>query len=170
MKTIAASLAFFVLALALFAGCTGQNPATHTTMTTPAMTTTPVVTATTPMVPANLAQSWRLSLMAINNGGAIIKPVGSVTITFWPTGALSGYSGCNNYNAPFTLSGEVTAKGNAITVGPIATTTMYCEAVADQETTYYAIIQKAAAYTINGDKLTITASDGTSLSYTIVKP
>lgn len=170
MKTIAAILSLFVLALVLFAGCTSQQPAPQTTVTTPTMTPLPPVTTTTPTVPADLAQSWRLSLMAINNGGAIIKPVGSVTVTFWPTGALSGYSGCNNYNAPFTLSGEMTPKGNAITVGPIATTTMYCEAVADQETTYYAILQKAAAYTINGEKLTITASDGTSLSYTIVKP
>lgn len=170
MKIPAALPVLLVLALLLSAGCTGQQPAPQTTVTTVAVTPTPVPTVATPAVPADLAQSWTLSLMAIKNGSAIIKPVKAATITFWPTGALSGYSGCNNYNAPFSLSGEMTPKGKAIAVGPITSTLMYCQAVADQETMYYGILQQAAAYTINGDKLTITASDGTSLSYTVVKP
>lgn len=170
MKTIAALPALLMLALVLGAGCTSQQAAPQATVTTATMTPMPPETVTTQAVPADLAQSWTLSLMAIKNGSAIIKPVGSVSITFWPTGALSGYSGCNNYNAPFALTGETTPKGKGLAVGPIVSSTMYCQAVADQERTYYAILQNAAAYTINGDRLTITAADGTSLSYTIVKP
>jgi heat shock protein HslJ len=104
--------------------------------------------------------------MGIQDGTAVIKPQSSdITLSFSADGTVSGNGGCNNYNGPFTLTGQTTPKGNGISIGPLVSTKMFCQEYSDQETTYLNILQKAAAYNVDGVQLSITASTGDVLIY-----
>jgi putative lipoprotein len=70
-------------------------------------------------------------------------------------GTVSGKSGCNQYNAAYTLS------GSSLTVGEIASTKMLCDQYAmDAEQAYLAALKQSATYTAEGGKLTIYNKDG----------
>jgi heat shock protein HslJ len=104
--------------------------------------------------------------MGIQDGTAVIRPDSAeITLTFSTDGTVSGNGGCNNYNGPFTLSGEATPKGKGISIGPLSSTKMFCQAYSEQETTYLNILQKAMAYTMDGNQLSITATTGDVLIY-----
>lgn len=163
MQNPAALLPLLVIALVLAAGCTTPEPAPQTTVTTTA--TTPAATVTTPAMPADLARPWTLTLFGTQGGNRVQKPTARATLSFRADGTLSGYTGCNNFNAGYTLTGETLPRGQGIVVGPVESTLKYCEQIADDEATYLAILQDAAAYVVNGDKLTITAKDGNTLSF-----
>ena len=81
------------------------------------------------------------------------QPNVETTIEF-ADGQLSGNVGCNHF------SGEYKVKGDVIEFGPIMTTEMFCEAVADQESGTYGVLQGNAGFALNGDILTITSADG----------
>lgn len=158
-------LAFLVIAAALIAGCTTPaKPAPQPTLATQPPTVM-VTTVATPAVPAQLARNWVITSMGIQDGSAVINPAAKITLTIATDGTLSGNGGCNNYNGPFTLSGTTTPKGQGISVGPLVSTKMYCTDYSSQETTYLNILQKAMAYNINGNQLSITASTGDVLIY-----
>lgn len=104
--------------------------------------------------------TWTLS--GVIAGDTVSSPVagGEVTMTI-VDGTLSG-SACN------TFRGSVTAADGRIEVGPLMSTRMAC-ASADltaQETAVLTILQAASTYTVKGDSLTLTADDGTGLSFT----
>jgi heat shock protein HslJ len=103
--------------------------------------------------------------MGIQDGTAVTDATTEITLKFSDGGTLSGNGGCNNYNGPFTLSGETTSKGKGITIGPLVSTKMFCQEFSSQETTYLNILQKAMAYNVNGDQLSITATTGDVLIY-----
>jgi heat shock protein HslJ len=102
--------------------------------------------------------SWEV--MMYNNGReAVVGLIADSTINlnFGADGQVSGNSGCNNY------SGGYEASGNALKVGPLASTRMFCEkpdGVMDQEQQYLAALQNAATYEIAGDTLTIRDAGG----------
>lgn len=84
-----------------------------------------------------------------------------ITAFFDEEGNLSGTAGCNNYNATYTVD------GNSISIGPAASTRMFCgepEGVMDQETAYLMSLEKASTYEIKGDTLSIFAADGSRLA------
>jgi heat shock protein HslJ len=60
-----------------------------------------------------------------------------ITATFAPDGTVSGSGGCNNYTGGYTLSGE------QISVGPLASTMMFCETGSQEEAAYLAALQQA---------------------------
>jgi len=68
-------------------------------------------------------------------------------------GQMSGNVGCNSF------SGEYTVKDKTIEFGPVMSTMMFCEAVADQESSTLAVMQNDAPFILNGDRLTITSTD-----------
>ena len=109
--------------------------------------------------PAGLpGTSWQV--VNYNNGKQAV--VGLLTgteinLNFGADGQVSGNSGCNTY------SGGYQASGNALKVGPLASTMMACESpagVMDQEQQYLAALQNAATYEIAGDTLTIRDASG----------
>jgi heat shock protein HslJ len=78
--------------------------------------------ASTPVVPIT---TGTFHVTALNNGsGGVVSVAAGVdlTATFGTDGTVSGFSGCNTFNGPYTLSGD------AIKIGPIATTKMACAA------------------------------------------
>ena len=82
-----------------------------------------------------------------------------VTALFGPIGTLNGTAGCNSYNGAYTTSGP-----NGISIGPLATTKMYCgdPGVMDQETAYLALLQTVSSYEVTGDgTLNLRNSAGT---------
>lgn len=69
-------------------------------------------------------------------------------------GQMSGNVGCNGFG------GEYTVKGDKIEFGSIMSTMMFCEALADQESSTLAAMQNEATFILNEDRLAITSSDG----------
>jgi len=72
-------------------------------------------------------------------------------------GQLSGNVGCNGFG------GEYSVDGDTITFGPIMSTMMFCEAVADQESITLAVFQESATFVMSDNLLTITSMDGNSV-------
>ncbi|MEN6320618.1 MAG: META domain-containing protein [Syntrophaceae bacterium] len=71
-----------------------------------------------------------------------------VTALFGPIGTINGTAGCNSYNGAYATSGT-----NGISIGPLATTLMYCgePGVMDQETAYLTLLRTVASYEVTGD-------------------
>ena len=86
-------------------------------------------------------------------------PGTSITLNFG-NGTLSGFAGCNNYNAEYTTT-LAAGNTNAISVGPITGTGQMCsEEIMNQEQAYLANLQSASSYTINGPSLTLQTAGG----------
>jgi len=102
--------------------------------------------------------NWEV--IGYNNGKqAVTSVMAGTTLTadFGRDGTLSGNSGCNDYNATYTVT------GNAITIGPISSTMMACSDpadVMDQEIQYLAALESAARYQIEGTVLELRTEDG----------
>jgi len=94
-------------------------------------------------------------------------PGTSISLVF-ANGGLSGFAGCNNYNATYTTT---LAEGptNSITIGPISSSQQACtpELMA-QEQGYLASLQDASQYTISGSTLTLTTPTGPLTYYAAV--
>jgi heat shock protein HslJ len=80
-----------------------------------------------------------------------------VTADFDTAGAVSGSSGCNNYNGPYT------AQGSTISIGPLAGTRKLCTepaGVATQEGDFLAAMEASKSFTVSGTVLTLFDSAG----------
>ena len=71
----------------------------------------------------------------------------------------SGFSGCNQYNAPCTI------KGDGITLGPMSLTKRACPDNMQAEEAFIAALSAAAHYRIEAHTLTIVTTDGQSLIF-----
>ena len=100
------------------------------------------------------------NVVGYNNGKEAVVSViidTNLTASFGKDGNLSGNAGCNNYNGSYTVN------GNQITIGPHASTMMFCEEPAgtmDQEAQYLAALQTAATYQIENNVLELRTTDG----------
>jgi heat shock protein HslJ len=75
-------------------------------------------------------------------------------------GTLSGFGGCNSYNASYTTT-LAEGPSNGIQVGPITSTGQVCpEEITQQEQAYLASLQTANRYIINGTMLTLETPSG----------
>jgi heat shock protein HslJ len=96
-------------------------------------------------------------LESLNNA----SPVENTTITaeFTPDGKVSGSGGCNSY------SGGYRASANSIQFEPVASTMMACDQpIMDQEQAYFQALNAAKRFSIQGDQLTLSDTDGTALA------
>ena len=104
--------------------------------------------------------TWTLS--GVISGDAVASPAagGDVTMTI-VDGTLSGKA-CN------TFRGSVTAADGRIEVGPLMSTKMACTSaeLTAQENAVLKTLQAASSYTVKGNSLTVTAADGTGLTFT----
>ena len=95
----------------------------------------------------------------VNNGtGGVESSVatGSITADFGSGGALSGFAGCNNYNATYSLS-----EGGVISITAVSSTMMACDdAAMTLESQYLTALTNAATYTLSGDTMTLRDSSG----------
>jgi heat shock protein HslJ len=156
-----------ILTAILAAGCVNQPaqpPETPIQSTSPSAT--PVPTTSAPLQDPALLGLWYLTEMT-GAGGSNPVVMSNVQINIvFNYQNLSGFGGCNDYNAPYTLTGQVLPDGMGIMIGPIATTLKYCADISPTETQYLATLQDATSYTINvNQQLSITDSAGSILVY-----
>jgi heat shock protein HslJ len=110
---------------------------------------------------ANLPLEYSLWTLTAMNGQAVITDT-NVTATFTPgetanAGNISGSSGCNTYNAGYTLN------GSNLAVQPAATTMMFCATGMETEQAYLQALQTSTSYEIFVDKLVLTNPTGSLL-------
>ena len=70
---------------------------------------------------------------------------------------MHGSAGCNSFR------GTYAAVGNSLTLGPLASTMMFCgdeEGVMDQESAFLSVLQSAAGSSNEGGELRILDGDG----------
>jgi heat shock protein HslJ len=105
------------------------------------------------LVAATLATGFLLASMgtahAGDTGGALRSPVGDwrtstmgvkQTITFDDEGKVYGDSGCNRFTGGYKV------KGDRITIGPLASTMMFCEGKMDAEAAFLNKLQNVVSY------------------------
>ena len=82
---------------------------------------------------------------------------GSTLTANFEAETVSGNSGCNTFNGPYTLSGKT------IKIGPLASTMMACTdpALQTQEQHYLAALQLATTYRLTGTRLDLLRPGGT---------
>ena len=95
-----------------------------------------------------------------DSGGALRSPVGDwrtstdgvrQTVTFDKKGKVFGDSGCNRFTGGYKV------KGDRITIGPLASTMMFCEGRMDAEQAFLTKLQAAVSYTATAKVLKIFA-------------
>ena len=104
---------------------------------------------------------WRLQ--SFNNGkGGMATTVAAekITAAFTDDGKVAGNAGCNKYSGGYQVDGD------AITIGPLASTQMLCNDPADVMETEAAFLQNmsnAATFAIENDMLTLFDKEGKKL-------
>ena len=95
----------------------------------------------------------------------VVTPSAVVSAQFSSDGSLTGTSGCNRYNASYTV------KGSSMTISQPAGTLIACAApVMRVEQAYLARLPKAQSFSIDGSVLTIDTGGGQSLVYDALDP
>jgi heat shock protein HslJ len=91
---------------------------------------------------------WNLDRYQVSGSEVPVIQDTEVTALFGIIGSVNGTAGCNSYNGAYTTSGS-----NGITIGPLATTLMYCgePGVMDQETAYLTLLRTVASYEVTGN-------------------
>jgi heat shock protein HslJ len=80
------------------------------------------------------------------------------SINFNEDGTFGGSVGCNSFGADYKVDGD------QVIFGSIVSTMMFCEGVSDQESSVLNILtDKTVSFTIKGDQLTLTSTDGASV-------
>jgi len=164
------SLLFLVCAVLfvgiLAAGCTTTPAPVPTPVVTPVATvpTSVVVVISGPATDPALTGNWNFKGATIAGSMPVIPNV-QITLKFNNDGTFTGFGGCNNYNGGYNLTGQTTEFGKTITIGPIASTKMYCADTADLESKYLANLQNTKTYSITNNKMLLRGSGLNELSY-----
>ena len=102
--------------------------------------------------------SWTL----VRLQGEALIPETAITLEF-QEGQVAGSAGCNRY------FGAVEIKGDTLSVGPVASTEMFCaapEGLMDQETAFLQALNAAARFEVQGDELNFLDDTGqTTLAF-----
>lgn len=132
----------FVLALIVIMGCGGED----TTPPTPSLEEVAVEIET-----ALFGTGWRLiSATGMDNLSDVV-----MTLHFREGSTLDGLSGCNSYNASYTV------EGNKMEISPIMSTKKVCiDERMVGERAYLAALQETAMYSSAGNQLTLSNADG----------
>ena len=81
------------------------------------------------------------------------KTVDGPTLDY-TTDKVSGTGGCNRFN------GQIAIEDDAIQIGPLMSTKMFCEGKSDIEAKYFAALEQARAFTLEDGKLLLKGEDG----------
>ena len=102
-----------------------------------------------------IAGDWNVT--SFFTGTAITSPTGTQPLTAkFTTDAVSGNSGCNNFNGPAEVD------GTSIAIGPLASTMMACAdpAIDQQAQQYTHALELAKSFEVVGDRLSLFRADG----------
>jgi heat shock protein HslJ len=107
-----------------------------------------------------LEGDWTVHALISEGEESLVVDGTTLTATF-NAGALTGSAGCNNF------TGDYQADGASLTIGPLASTRMFCADPAgamDQEVAYLAALTETTSHSITADILTIQAVDGRQIT------
>ena len=111
--------------------------------------------------PLPLTGSWNLIWYKNqNNALATVIEGSQITLEVNEDGSLSGSAGCNNYNSAYTQEQD------KISLGPIATTMMFCdepEGIMEQEADFLAALADASAFVVSDEELLFLDAQGDRL-------
>jgi heat shock protein HslJ len=117
--------------------------------------------------------NWQLTGYNNGRGGFASTIAGTeITANFGDDGTMGGSAGCNQYSAPYEISGA-TPTGGSISFGMVATTMMMCgepEGIMEQEQAYLAALESVTSYEIEGDQLNLYDQQGTRMAAYTVQP
>ena len=100
--------------------------------------------------------SWTATGVNNGQGGVSSTDLTSAISAAFAGGALSGNSGCNQYNGTYVTSGS-----DGLTITDVATTRKACaDDVMTLESQYTAALAKVATYSISGNTLTLRDAGG----------
>ena len=103
---------------------------------------------------ASVEGQWKLVSYGPASSQTPAAPDVETSIEFNSDGNMTGNVGCNGFG------GEYSVKGDQMEFGPVMSTMMYCEEIAEQESGTLAVFQETASFVLDGDTLTITSADG----------
>ncbi len=89
------------------------------------------------------------------------EPQGGVArmlVEFKPDGQISGNGGCNRFFGGYTIS------GNAISIGPLASTRKGCPGLMQLEVSFFATLQSAKTFAADETKLVLFSAAGFKLA------
>ena len=108
--------------------------------------------------PASIHGQWALVSYGPADSQISAAPDVETSIEFTSDGKLNGNVGCNGFGGDFTVDGD------KITFGSIVSTMMFCEGpVGEQEAATLVVFQESASFVLDGDTLTVTSADGSSV-------
>ncbi len=111
--------------------------------------------------------SWVLNSYNDGQGALVTVLEGTeISVDFSEGGQLSGYAGCNNYNASYET------EGINLTIGPVVTTRMACdqpEGVMEQESNYLLSFENADLFYNVGVGLLLETENRTPIALYFVK-
>jgi len=165
-----------LLFVVMVAGCTSQAPANSAQPeVTVSITATPTQAETViPSTPVKqevsdpaLEGTWYLKLMSDQNGTAIVQTINPETmITFENNSQITGYTGCNDYQGSYSLTGLKTKFGQGIAIKTEMASPKPCANGENTEQIYIQILSGATSYLVNANQeLTLTDSSDNSLVY-----
>jgi heat shock protein HslJ len=102
---------------------------------------------------------WQASQYVDASGGLVDAVEGTTLSATFDGEQVAGSAGCNNYFGGYTTDGD------AISIGPLASTQMFCEGAMDQEIAFLTAMQTADSYGISGDTLELKQGDTTMVVY-----
>ena len=98
-----------------------------------------------------LIGTWTLTAYGPQSATSPVVPNSQPTLTFNSDGTVAGSSGCNGFGGNYKLD------GSQIAFSSLVSTLMACEeTLMAQEGTVFKVLNGTAAYSIEGDTLTIT--------------
>lgn len=104
-------------------------------------------------------RTWVVQEMNID-GTMTASADGVVSYAVFGDGVVTGSAGCNNYN------GSYETDGGSMTIGPFASTQMFCDGAMDQEFAYLTLLDSVDSYKVSGSKLTLSNGDTVLITYT----
>lgn len=116
-----------------------------------------------PYDPASLLVNRQWYLKAMGNTNAV--PGSEPTAYFNSNGALTGYTGCNNY------SGRFTAAGDQITISGLSSSQVACpEPQASQESTFWEGLQQSERFEVSDTNLRLYTTGNEILYFSSTPP
>jgi heat shock protein HslJ len=104
---------------------------------------------------------WDTTSFRQPNAVASPLPGTEITATFAQDGTLSGSAGCNRYSAGYTVDGGAIAIERPVLTRKACTSP---DGVMEQEQQYVEALPRAASFTLEGERLTLLAADGTIIA------
>ena len=101
-----------------------------------------------------LGKEWILKSFIDKGESITLQPKSKITIQF-NKNEVTGSGGCNRYFGSYKITNT-----NSISIGSLASTEMACPDIMEQETKYFATIQRINKIQVTENKLELSSSDG----------